>query len=268
MSTLSAKLGPSGGSPVQSALNTVEPTVEEADPESKPLGAQPRSSCPPPASLRSLAPLGLFISTHSHAPGYDDHLDSHDGSPLSGPHRGLSTLPDTHHCLPRTPGETPAASAGWSPQDGIHMLAMLHVGTSPAAPGLVEPTSCCTAAPSGRTAWACVCSSVCPPHRRTCHAHPGYTVAVPSVLYMCRPRQTPLPACSNPRTWASASVSGTPSQDTTLTPHLKGLFPPKRSTTSPHTSAHGRFPNCQHHQLAFLRLRAGLCVLPGSQSAY
>lgn len=227
LSTSSAKLGPSRASPVQSAFNVVEPTAEEADPESKPLGAQPWSSCPSPASLSPLAPLGLFISTHSHAPGYDDHLDGHDGSPLSSPHHGLSTLPDTHHCSPRTPGETPATSTGWSPQDGIHMLAMLHVGTSPAAPGLVEPTSRCTAAPSGRTARACVCSSVCPPHCSACHACPGHTAAVPSLLYMCWPCQTPLPACSNPRTWASASVSGTPSQDMTLTPHRKGLFPPQ-----------------------------------------
>lgn len=130
LSTSAAKLGPSGGSPADPsgwqprsvclrrgrAHCWKRPTQGASAREQAP-GAQPWSSCPPPASPSPLAPLGLFISTHSHALGCDDHLDSHDGGPLRGPHRGPSTLPHTHHsaCSPRTPGKPLATSAGWRP---------------------------------------------------------------------------------------------------------------------------------------------------------
>lgn len=268
LSTSAAKLGPSGGSPADPsgwqprsvclrrgrAHCRKRPTQGASTREQAP-GAEPWSSCPPPASPGPLAPLGLFISTHSHALGCDDHLDSHDGGPLRAP--TVARLPSpTPITVPAHPEHL--ASPSPRPQDGVHTFARLHAGTSPLAPGMVEPTSRFTAAPSRWRARACFRSSACPPCRAR-HARPGHTVAVPSLLHTCRPRQTPLPACSNSRTRLQPPSLGRLSRTRPSPRTGMACFLPKRRPRST-TSAHGRLPNCQHHQPAFLRLRAGVCA--------
>lgn len=78
------------------------------------------------------------------------------------------------------------ASPPQRPQDGVHRLTRLHVGTGPAAPGLIESLY-------GSTMQTESLGLRLPRHHRACH-----TVAEPSLLRMCWPRQTPLPRAATP----------------------------------------------------------------------
>ena len=237
-------------------MDEVEPTAGRGRPREPAPGSKPRG--PSPGAAAHLQP--------PQAPSLPWACSSpHAATPWAATITWTAVMaaPTVARLPSPTPVTVPAhpghpASPSPRLQDGVRTFARLHAATSPLAPGMVEPARRCSAAPSRRRAPACFCSTVCPPCRAR-HARPGHTVAVPSFLHTCRPRQTPLPARSHSRTRLQPPILGRLSRTRPSPRTGVACFLPKRRPRST-TSAHGRLPNCQHHQPAFLRLRAGVCA--------